>query len=152
MTDVTITDHHEEHTAGVREQVPIAELTQFFSRAFSETMAALQSQGVRPAGPPFGKYYGTPTTIVDVEAGFPVATVITTVGNVAPGTLPGGKVVEAIHVGPYDTMEQTYAEMERHFEEAGLTRGDVMWESYLSDPQTQPDPAGWRTRICWLVG
>jgi hypothetical protein len=42
--------------------------------------------------------------------------------------------------------------MEREFDANGLTRGPVMWESYLSDPQSQPDPADWRTRICWLVG
>lgn len=152
MTEVRITDHVEQRTAGIREQVPMGELRGFFSRAFSETMTALQAQGVRPMGPPFGKYYGSPTSVVDVEAGFPVASAITPVGDVVAGTLPGGKVVEAMHVGPYDTMEQTYAEMARHFEESGLTPGPVMWESYLSDPQTEPDPAGWRTLVCWLVG
>lgn len=26
-----------------------------------------------------------------------------------------------------------------------------MWESYLSDPVAEPDPATWRTRIMWSV-
>ena len=121
MTDIRIAAYDEQPTAGRRETVPFAELTDFFGRAFAETMAVLQSQGVDPTGPPFGKYYGTPTAVVDVEAGFPVAQTIAASGGVVPGTLPGGKVVEAVHVGPYDTMEKTYAEIQRYVADAGLT-------------------------------
>ncbi len=66
-----------------------------------------------------------------------------------PGSLPAGRVVEAIHVGPYDTMEKTYAEIEDYLADEGLTPAEVMWETYLSDPDTEPDPAAWRTLICW---
>ncbi|SFN54614.1 GyrI-like domain-containing protein [Mycetocola miduiensis] len=152
MTNIALTEHDEQPTAGVRKRVPMSELTGFFSRAFQDTMAALQAQGVHPTGPPFGKYYGMPTETVDVEAGFPVSATITAAGDVVPGSLPGGRCVEAVHVGPYDTMERTYAEIGRHFVDAGLTPGAVMWESYLSDPEVEPDPSAWRTRICWPVG
>ncbi|WP_434995668.1 GyrI-like domain-containing protein [Arthrobacter sp. Ld5] len=151
MTTIQITEQGEQPTAGVRERVPMAELSGFFSRAFRDTMAALQAQGVQPAGAPFGKYYGPPGAVVDVEAGFPVAAAIAPAGNVAPGSLPAGRTAEATHIGPYDTMTETYSELERYFTEAGLTPGPVMWESYLSDPEAEPDPAGWRTRICWPV-
>lgn len=149
MTEIHIIEHQEQPTAGVRETVPMTELTDFFSRAFTATMEALQAQGVQPAGPPFGKYYGTPTDVVDVEAGFPVAVAIQPSGNVIPGTLPGGKVVEAVHVGPYDTMETTYAEVQRYLADAHLTPASVMWECYLSDPETEPNSAEWRTQVCW---
>lgn len=151
MTTIQITEHDEQLTAGVRERVPMTELTDFFSRAFQDTMAALQAQGVRPAGAPFGKYYGAPGAVVDVEAGFPVASAIAPAGNVVPGRLPAGRLAEATHIGPYDTMTDTYSEMERFFRDAGLTPDPVMWESYLSDPEAEPDPAQWRTMICWPV-
>jgi AraC family transcriptional regulator len=35
--------------------------------------------------------------------------------------------------------------------EHSLTPSDEMWEVYLSDPQTEPDPATWRTQIFWPV-
>ncbi|WP_127476555.1 GyrI-like domain-containing protein [Microbacterium sulfonylureivorans] len=152
MTSIRITEHPEQATAAVREQVPMAELTEFFSRAFRDTMTALQAQGAAPTGAPFGKYYGRPDATVDVEAGFPVAGAITPDGNVLPGSLPGGRVVEAVHIGPYDTMENTYAAMERYLADANLTPGAVMWESYLSDPEAEPDPAKWQTQICWPIG
>ncbi|MHA7240800.1 GyrI-like domain-containing protein [Arthrobacter sp. TMS1-12-1] len=151
MTNIEITEHGEQPTAGVREKVPMTELTGFFSRAFQDTMAALQAQGVAPAGAPFGKYYGPPGAVVDVEAGFPVAAAITPVGKVVPGTLPAARVVEAIHMGPYDTMGETYSAIERYITEAELTPGPVMWETYLSDPEEEPDPARWQTAICWPV-
>jgi effector-binding domain-containing protein len=151
MADIQVIHHDEQPTAGIREQVPIGELTTFFGRAFRDTMAYLQSRGVSPVGPPFGKYYGTPGETVDVEAGFPVDTAIDRSADVIPGSLPAGKVVEILHVGPYDTMHRSYSELERYFIDAGLEPGSIMWESYLSDPETAPDPASWRTQVCWLA-
>lgn len=129
----------------------MSKLSEFFGSAFGETMAALQAQGIAPAGPPFGKYYGMPTSVVDVEAGVPVSAPVEASGNVLPGTLPGGRVVEMVYVGPYDGMESAYAEVESYLHEHRLVPGTVMWESYLTDPESEPDPAHWRTQICWPV-
>lgn len=138
-------------TAGIRRTVPMSALTEFFSEAFTKTMRTLGEQGVAPIGPPFGKYYGRPGTTVDVEAGFPVAAPIDRAGDVAPGSLPGGSVLEAEHVGPYDQMEKTYAAIQRYCTDEGLTPGDVMWESYVGGPDADPNPAHWRTLISWPI-
>lgn len=151
MTEVRITEIAEQPTAGIRERVLMSELTAFFARAFTETMTALRAQGLDPVGPPFGKYYGMPDDTVDIEAGFPVGEPIAAAGAVVPGSLPGGRVAEAVHVGPYDTMDTTYAAISRHLAETGLVPGPVMWEHYLTDPDEEPDPARWRTRIVWPV-
>jgi effector-binding domain-containing protein len=151
MTNIKITEHPEQMTAVVRERVPMAELTGFFSRAFEQTLRVLREQGVHAVGAPFGKYYGQPDTTVDVEAGFPVSETIAPVGEVVPGVLPGGSMVETTYVGPYDTMDSAYSALERYFAENGLVQGDVMWESYLTDPEEEPDPAKWETRISWPV-
>lgn len=151
MIDIAVTDHAEQPTAVVRGRVPLNELQGFFARAFQDAAATLQAQGRHPAGPPFGMYRGRPTDVVDVEAGFPAYAPIAPSGDVLPGSLPGGRVVEATHVGSYDTIHNTYADVERFMAEGGLTPGNVMWECYLTDPQRQPDPATWRTQICWPV-
>jgi effector-binding domain-containing protein len=151
MTEIKIIQRDEQPTAAVRERVPVSELPQFFDRVYHQTMAALQAQGLHPTGPPFAKYYGVPTDSADVEAGFPASGPVTATDGVVAGTLPGGSVVEAMHVGPYDTMEKTYHEMVAWIAQKGLTPSDVMWETYLSDPQQEPDPATWRTQIFWPV-
>lgn len=151
MTDIQIAEHSEQATAVVRAQVPMAELADFFSQAFSDVMAALQEQGVQPVGPPFGKYYGQPGALVDVEAGFPVPGDIAPDGNVVPGSLPAGRIVEATHTGSFDTLANTYADIEGFFTEHQLTPSEVMWENYLADPETEQSPEHARTQICWPV-
>jgi len=65
--------------------------------------------------------------------------------------LPGGRAVSAIHVGPFDTLEQTYTELMAWMAEQRLQPAEHMWEIYLSDPATEPDPSTWRTQIVWPV-
>ena len=151
MTEIQITEHPEQATAAIRGQVPMAGLADFFSHAFSDIMAALQKQGVQPVGPPFGKYYGQPGALVNVEAGFPVPGIIDPAGNVVPGHLPAGRVVEATHVGSFDTLANTYADVESFFTDHKLKPREVMWENYLADPETEQSPENARTQICWPV-
>jgi effector-binding domain-containing protein len=147
MTQIRIVDLEPQQTAIVGEQVPVDRLTDFFDRAFSTVMAVTSRQGVMVTGPPFALYHGTPTETVDVEAGFPTASALEAEGDVRPGALAAGRAVEAMHVGPYDTLAQTYEEVVRWAREQGLQPGRDMWEEYLTDPTADSDPATWRTRV-----
>lgn len=139
----------EQPTAVVHEKVPMASLTDFFSRAFNTVMAAAQAQGVQLAGPPFALYRGMPAETVDVEAGFPVNDGFSETEEVANGTLPESEAFEAIHLGPYDTLGNTYGAIQERMRAEGLTPSDTMWEYYLSDPESEPDPTKWQTRVVW---
>lgn len=151
MNEIRTVETTEQPTAVLRATVAMDELPAFFARAFTATAAALGQQGQVPAGPPFGLYRGMPTAVVDVEAGFPVTAPVEPAGEVLPSTLPGGRAVEAVHVGPYDTMGETYGQVEQWMVGQRLVPGPVVWESYLSDPEREPDPATWRTVIHWSV-
>lgn len=146
-----ITQRTPQPTAGLRRTVAMAELTGFFSEAFSSTAAQLQAQGLHPAGPPFGKYYGTPGATVDLEAGFPVNGDFRPAGDIQPGVLPGGRAVEMVHEGPYDTMETSYATIGAFLAERGLAPDAVMWESYLDGPDSGREPSHWQTLLVWPV-
>ncbi|GAP53815.1 transcription activator, effector binding protein [Arthrobacter sp. Hiyo6] len=102
-------------------------------------------------GAPFGLYRGTPTDVVDVEAGFPVSAPIHGADGVVPSALPEGQALEVLHTGPYDTLAQTYADIQARMKDLGLVPADMMWEYYLSDPAAEPDPATWRTLVVWPV-
>ncbi len=67
------------------------------------------------------------------------------------GSLPAGRAFEAMHVGPYETLPETYGAIMAKMQAEGLTPGDAMWEYYLSDPAAEPDPAVWKTLIIWPV-
>jgi effector-binding domain-containing protein len=140
-----------QQVAVVRGAVALDRLPDFFGSAFTAVMAALEAQGVAPTGPPFGYYPTHPTEVVEVEAGFPTASAIDAQGDVVPAILPGGRAVSCVHVGPYDTLTQTYAELEAWVADQGLEPAAGMWEIYLSDPASEPDPNTWRTQIIWPV-
>ena len=132
---------------GVRETVKPEGMTEFFGRAFDKAYSAAQEQGAQVNGAPVAVYRGDPVNGFDVTAGFPV------VGPVAPSpgvevvNLPAGQAIAAVHVGSYDSMKDTYAEIGAWMQNEHLTPAEPMWEEYLTGPESMPDPAGWRTRI-----
>lgn len=149
MTTFTVETVDPHHAAVVRAEVPMAELREVFDRGFTAVMHAVQSQGVAIVGPPFGYYPGMPGETVAVLVGFPVARSITAEGGVEPFELPAGLAVTGTHVGPYEALAQTYEQLMSWTADAGLTLAAGMWESYLSDPRSEPDPNTWRTLIVW---
>jgi len=132
---------------GVHERVKMADLTEYFERAFSTSAAALAEQGLAPAGPPLALYHGMPTDTVDVTAGFPVAGPARETGEVVVTALPAGTAITSIYTGPYDGMTRTYDQIAAWLQEQNLTPAVDMWEEYLTGPDTDPDPATWQTRI-----
>ena len=69
----------------------------------------------------------------------------------SPGSCRGaGRSVQS-HVGPYDTMADTYTQLLAWAADNGLELATGMWEVYLSDPSAEPDPATWRTEVFWPV-
>jgi effector-binding domain-containing protein len=119
----------------------------FFGRALPRVLAALEAQHLVPSGEPFAYYHGMPNGTVDVEAGFPVRGAFVPAGDVIRSELPPGRVVTGLHRGPYEKLAETYAQMSGWAAQQGLTLADSLWEVYLTDPEREPDPAQWQTRV-----
>jgi effector-binding domain-containing protein len=153
MPDVSprVVELEPQEAIAVRGDVTIADLPTFFEEAFAAAAAAAEASGVEIVGPPFGFYPEMPTDTVVVEAGFPVSAAVETAGDAHRLVLPGGRAVRAVHVGPYETMETTYAELRSWMAEHGHVPAASVWESYLSDPRAEPEPATWRTGIIWPI-
>jgi effector-binding domain-containing protein len=133
-----------------RRVIKMDEMPSFFDRVFPEIVGAVEQAGGTLVGPPFGWYHGRPTDSVDVAAGFPVAGVPegSLGGDLVAVERPGGRAVTTVHVGPYDTLAQTYEQLEQHLTETpGLGVRDSMWEEYVTDPSAEPDTSKWQTRI-----
>jgi effector-binding domain-containing protein len=96
-------------------------------------------------------YPRMPTETVVMAAGFPVSTPVAPDGDVTPMDLPGGRVITGVHVGSFDALARTCQELTEWAASQGLPLAEQMWESYLTDPEQQPDPATWQTAITWPV-
>lgn len=138
--------------AVVRETVPMSELTAYFDRAFGMVMEVTTAQGVAVTGPPFAVYHGMPGPSVDISGGFPTAAPVTPAAGVTAMTLPGGRAVQLVHEGSYDTLEDSYGRIMTWMEHRGLTRAPLMWETYLTEPTPEGDPSENRTLVTWPIG
>jgi AraC family transcriptional regulator len=139
---------------GVHEVVAMGELSEFFGRAFHAAASGMARHGLEPGGPAVALYAGAVTDEVDVTAGFLAPDPQRHYGHdggLTEVALPEGPAVVTVHVGPYDALAATYRELEQWMDAHGLVPRDVMWEEYLDGPDTEPDPARWRTRIVYPV-
>jgi effector-binding domain-containing protein len=149
MTRFTVTTIDRQPAEVVRAEVPMEQLRTVFDRGFGEVMRVVKAQGLAITGPPFGFYPRMPADTVAVAVGFPVSAPVIADGDVTPFELPGGRVVTGIHVGSYDDLDASYRELTEWAAAERHPLADHMWESYLTDPAAEPDPATWQTTITW---
>jgi effector-binding domain-containing protein len=135
--------------AVVHDVVPMSEISDFFGRAFQTVSDTLDKQGIAITGPPIGVYFGMPADTVEVAAGFPTAQAVTAEDEVVAETLPGGQVAQVMHVGSYDSLQQSYGRLMAWLESQNLRGGTVMWESYLTEPGPGQSQDTMLTRISW---
>jgi effector-binding domain-containing protein len=133
-------------TATVRVKCKPTEIQQQLAVILPEVMGYLTREQLAPVGPPFARYHSFGAE-VDLEAGIPVAKEIAGGGRVQPSSLPGGEVASGMHVGPYEELERTHAELARWLAQSNLAAQGGPWEVYWTDPGLERDPSKWRTEV-----
>lgn len=115
--------------------------------AIGEVLATLAAQSASPAGPCVAFHRRRPKDFFDFEVGFPVAAPIVPTGRVINSVLPAARVVQTVHQGDYDGLASAWGEFVDWIEAQDLKTQEHFWESYLTDPETTPDPADWQTQL-----
>ena len=147
---------------GIRIQVPQQDIGRECPPLIGEVMGWLQSQGLKPSGPPIFRYaeFGERETI---DVGWPVASLPAQVsGRVRADTLPAGRYATLLYTGPYDGLPgATHQFMEAMAKDKlplaveALKPQGQRWgafvEWYLTDPMTEPDPKKWQTQVTVLL-
>ena len=141
----------EQPTAVIRGRVPMAELPAFFDRAFGALAEWLGRHGVTPTGPAFARYPGPPGEVADLEVGFPVESTIEVDGDIEPSTLPAGTAARTVHAGGYDGIGETWGALAQWIASEGRAPGAALWETYVTEPTPETDPADLRTELTWLL-
>jgi effector-binding domain-containing protein len=134
-------------TAVVRGRVRMEELPAFFDRSFGRLGQVLAAQGVAPTGAAFARYHGPPGADADLEVGFPTSAEVRPDGDVGPGSLPGGRVARATHLGSFDGLGQAWGELFAWVGAQGFDADNTMWEVYVTEPSPEMDPADLRTDL-----
>jgi len=145
--DIEIHELHPQETAVIRVNTSVAELPTAMGEALREVHEQMTAAGVDLAGPPFTRYPSLEPDTVTAECGFPVMRPAPAAGRVTSARLPGGLAASIIHLGPYETLDQTYDQLQRSLDGSGMHASGPMWEVYWTDPGMEPNPERWRTEI-----
>jgi len=143
--------------ASIRATTTFAEIGKTLGEILPVLWQTLQTAGVSPLGPPFTLYDPMPPDM-DMETPFglegaflvPEGTMLSD-ERVKISILPAGHVLEATHIGHYDELHKTYSELDQYLKAKNLILRDRIRETYLTDPETEPDPSKWITLITYPV-
>jgi effector-binding domain-containing protein len=127
--------------------IPRAEIRNVMGPGIAELMAAVAAQGIGPAGPIFSHHLKMDPGTFDFEIGVPVTGPVTASGRVKAGQLPAATVARTVYHGPYEGLGPAWAEFEAWIVAAGHTPAPDLWECYVAGPESNPDPATWRTEL-----
>ncbi len=139
----------EQPTLVMRTKATVDGIPAFLGAAYTSTAEHAAACGCQVVGPPLARYemLNNPEGEFAIEAGFPVSAPVHGTDQMEAATLPGGAAAAAWHIGPYDTMEPTYAAVSAWIEERGGVPNEAPWEIYHSDPTAEPDPTTWTTEV-----
>ncbi|MEX2263077.1 MAG: GyrI-like domain-containing protein [Bryobacteraceae bacterium] len=148
-----ITQSATQLTAVIRLTIPREEIRNVMGPGIGELMATVAAQGIAPTGPVFSYHLRMSPDIFDFEIGVPVTEPVSPAGRVKPGHLPVTTVARTVYHGGYEGLGAAWGEFNSWIAANGYTPGPDLWECYVAGPESNPDPANWRTELNWpLIG
>lgn len=127
----------------------------FLGGAFAELGAEVERLGVVPNGPSSALFppeiTGDPDDVVaflPTPASVPDAA---TAGRVLPLTLANCEVAVAVHIGPYETIGDTYRQVGAWVALNAIPADQPVREQYLVSYDDTADTSRFVTEICWPV-
>ncbi|MGV9312635.1 GyrI-like domain-containing protein [Streptomyces sp. NPDC003691] len=157
-----ITDRPERGYAAVRGSVRMDHFAVIADR-LGEVIGWAAAQGAEFAGAPFFRFRTVDMAgESDVEAGIPLASLVTPEGDIRTGTLPAGRYATVVHTGHPDRLFDTITALRAWADREGLTwdmtpleGGAERWgcrlESYLTDPRVEPDMDKWQIELSFRL-
>jgi effector-binding domain-containing protein len=127
--------------------VPRSDIMSVMGPGISEVMAAVQAQGIGPAGVWFTHHLRMEPEIFDYEICVPVRAPVKPTGRVLPGEWPAMKVIRTVYHGPYEGLGEAWGEFMAWIESQGLKTTGDLWERYLVGPEVGPDGSLYRTEL-----
>lgn len=144
--------------------VAMSTISELFDAAFGTVFPAAFAHGLTPAGPAFALY--TRLTdgadpVADVEIGFPLGgPLLEQIDDepvegdglrVVASVLPAADVAVTTHLGGYDGLGQAWGEFLGQIGAMGRAPGTPFWETYVTEPSPDMDPADLRTDLYCVV-
>lgn len=128
-----------------------------------EIFGWLEKNGLTLAGAPFYRYWiiGDEERKFSLEVGVPLHKPVSGDGRVIAGTKPAGLYAVMYHQGHPDRLKESFGLLDRWAEQEGIAwanrneGGREVWggrfESFLTNPEEEPDLNKWTIEVAYLV-
>jgi effector-binding domain-containing protein len=127
--------------------IPRADIQHVMGPGIGELLAAVRAQALTPTGPVFAHHLRMDPGTFDFELGVSVSAPVTPAGRVRPGSSPAMTVARTVYHGKYEGLGAAWGEFNAWVKANGHTPAADLWECYVAGPESNPDPASWRTEL-----
>ncbi|QNJ95610.1 MerR family transcriptional regulator [Mycolicibacterium fluoranthenivorans] len=137
----------------VHDNVDRDDLPTWWEGAVAELQATVRTQHLTQTGPPgalfgfgiFDRDHGPATVFI------PATGPVRPVGRVAEYTVPAAELLVVRHDGPHDDVDLAYTELGSYATRHEISVDGPLREYYERFAWDTPDPAQWRTDLCWPI-
>jgi effector-binding domain-containing protein len=148
--DIELRELDAQPTISIHRELPVSEIPGAMQHAIPRTWGYAASHGGGPKTA-FARYMSITPQRVVFDVGVTLERSIPGDGEIVAADLPSGDAAYTLHIGPFDAMQAAYQALDSWIRANGRVPGEGPWEVYLTDPQSEPDPARWRTEIYWPI-
>jgi effector-binding domain-containing protein len=158
MSEPGISDREAQPYMGIRTQVPMKDMSKgVIPQLLGEVSAWLEKQGVAPVGAPFVRFHVINMQEgMDIEMGWPVQSPLSGNNRISAGVLPAGRYASLVYTGPRNGIKGNKALLDwgaenglawDRWDEASGDAFGARFESYLTDPKSEPDQDKWEIEV-----
>lgn len=137
--------------ATIREKIAMSDIEKTIAENYADIMAYIMKNGAKISGAPMAITVSFDNANWDFEAAIPIDKEIPSTDKIIVKKSYSGKTVYVVYHGPYSKTSDAYADIEAFIKENNLTADGGAWESYITDPGSEPDTSKWVTEIYYPV-
>lgn len=142
----------ERHFLINRQEVPLANISQFYQQNLGSLFSKLQKAGLQMEGMPCGLFFKYDLTkgVTDMAAGLPISDEFD-IADATSISTPIGRALQVDYFGDYAGTGTAHDAIEKYMKDYNLLNNPPVIEEYLTDPGTEKDPSKWLTRITYYI-
>jgi effector-binding domain-containing protein len=145
--DIKIVELPQITTLAIYDSAKISGIGALLQTNYGRIMDFIKLRGYQITGAPLAIYHNwDPAGYIKISAAIPLINNVKGKKDIRKFEIEAGKAVFAKHFGGYDTGK-THEAIDEFIKDFNLETKDFIWESYITDPSTEPDSSKWQTDI-----
>jgi effector-binding domain-containing protein len=136
----------------IRDTVNQMEMNNVHGKSFTEIRQYMNEFEIESDSPLMVIYHFWSDDKIDIEVGLPVVdSTVTGNSRIKLNKITQTNVVFATHYGAYERLPETYFGINEYMRKNEVVVTGPPWESYVTDPASEPNPENWETIVYFPI-